>query len=401
MWTSTGLVGSSVLAAVVLTIVARQLGTANAGVFWGIGAFVNLAAIFGALGAREMIVQRGSRDHASLPSAWGVLLVANVVVGVPLVAVTVGLAALFLPRIDAGTIATIAVAEFVSNGLVKAPGNVWVALDRFRNVALVAIFDSALRVTAAASLAIGVASVQRLATALLVAMVTGAVVVNVEVAREIGRPRCTRDDLMTTFRSGTAFSVAAVSGTVQTNIDQFMLLRAGLAIDTGIYAAGARVLQYSMLPLHALIGASQREFFRLGEHGVAPGLAYGRRLLKPMLAIAVAGALVAVIAAPALGWVLGDEFDGITPVVAALALFPALRAAQSSMTNALAGSGHQGFVARAQIVTAAINVALNLPLIAWLGWGGAVIATYVSEVVFLVAIRRGAAARSTAVAAEG
>jgi O-antigen/teichoic acid export membrane protein len=399
MWTTTGLVVSSACAAAVVFIVARRLGTAQAGVFWGIGAFVNLAALFGALGARETVVQRGSRDATQLPSAWGVLLGANVVVGVPLLAFTIGAAALLL-RDDLAAIAVIAVAEFVSNGLVKAPGNVWVALDRFRSVAAVAIFDSALRVLAAASLLLGEPSVLRLAIALLVVMVVGAVVVNVAVLRAVGRPSCDRATMVSTFRTGAAFSVGAVSGAVQTNIDQFMLLRAGLLVDTGLYAAGVRILQYSMLPLHALIGASQGEFFRRGGAGVGEATRYARRLAGPMVVIATAGALVTLAVSPFLGRILGDEFDRITPVVAALIGFPALRALQSTSTAALASSGHQGFTARAQIATAALNVALNLPLIAWLGWQGAVISTYVCEVLFLVVIRRGAQRRLAAAASS-
>jgi O-antigen/teichoic acid export membrane protein len=396
VWTSTGLVVSSVLAAIVVVIIGRELGTGNTGVYYGIGAIVNLAAFFGALGAREMLLQRGSRDATALPSAWGVLLAANVVVGVPLVAITIAIASFFLDAIAIDVIAMIAVAEFVSNGLVKSPGNVWVALDRFKTVTTVAVFDSSLRLGAALTLLGGDASVRKLATAMLVAMVVGAVVVNLAVHRAIGRPRLTAADLRETCRVGAPFSVAAVSGQVQTNIDQFMLLRANLLVDTGLYATGVRVMQYSMLPMHALMGASQREYFRHGEHGVASGLAYGRRMLVPLVGIAAAGAIVAIVASPFLGMILGDEFDGITPVVIALVGFPAIRAWQTMYGASLVGSGHQGFVARAQIGTAALNIALNLPLIAWLGWGGAVISTYVCELVFLALIRRGAMARSHA-----
>ena len=62
---------------------------------------------------------------------------------------------------------------------------------------------------------------------------------------------------------------------------------------------------------------------------------------------------------------------------------PLVRALQILYSTALLGGGHQRAVARLQVGTAALNVVANLPLIAVFGWKGAVIATYVSEVVNL------------------
>ena len=76
--------------------------------------------------------------------------------------------------------------------------------------------------------------------------------------------------------------------------------------------------------------------------------------------------------------IVGVEFaKGLSQ--SALALFPLLRGLQILLSNALLGSGYQRLVARTQILTAGLNMAANVPLIPLLGWRGAAIATYVSE----------------------
>lgn len=379
LFSAVGLVGSSLALALSVYLAASRLGTARYGVYAGVGAFVNLAAMFGASGTKEVLLQRVSRDRSELPAAWGVLLAANVVVGVPLLSVTVAVASVLLPGRDVVAIVLIALAEYVSAGLVKGPANAWVALDRFPVVAAVNIADSLLRLVAALALVVGPADVRRLAIALAVCMAIGAIGVNAALHRTAGRPQLRRGELLSGCRRGAPFSVATISTAVQSNIDQFMLLRAGLDVQAGFYAAGVRFISYSMLPLHAVISSTIPEFYRLGHQGLDVALRYLRKLVPVAVGLSLAGAVVAAVGSVPVGRLFGDRFDGALPVVIALALFPLLRGLQILLSNALLGSGYQRLVARTQILTAGLNMAANVPLIPLLGWRGAAIATYVSE----------------------
>lgn len=379
-FSSVGLVGSSLATALTVFLVARRLGTADYGVYAGIGAFVNLAAMFGAMGTKDVLLQRVARDRAELPAAWGVLLAANAVVGIPLLAITIGLASWVLPDRDLVAIGLIAVAEYVSAGLLKGPANAWVALDRFPVVAAVNILDAVLRLGAAAVLLVGPGEVRRLAAALAVALCAGAIGVNVALYRAAGRPVLRRGELVGGCRRGAPFSVATISTAVQSNIDQFMLVRAGLDVDAGLYAAGVRFISYSMLPLHAVMSSTVPEFYRIGHEGLAAAFGYARKVVPAIALLSLAGAAVSIVLSVPIGHLFGDRFDGVLPVVAVLSLFPLIRGMQILLSTALLGSGHQKVVARVQIVTAGLNVAINVPLIAWYGWKGAAVATYVSEV---------------------
>jgi len=393
VWSTTGLVGSSLAAAATVMIAARQLGTARYGLYAGIGALVNLAAMFGAMGTKDILLQRVTRDRAALPGAWGVLLAANFLVGVPLLGLTIGGAALLLPGRDLGAIALIATAEYLSAGLVKGPANAWVALDRFPLVAAVNIYDAVLRLAAALTLVLGAPTVRQLAVALFLAMLAGSISVNLALVPVAGRPTLRWSELVDGCRRGAAFSVATISGAVQSNIDQFMLVRARLDVDAGLYAAGVRFVGYGMLPLHALVSAAVPEFHRVGADGVGAGLDYGRRLVRPIVALSLVGAAVSVAVSAPLGALFGDRFDGVVVVAAALALFPLVRMLEVLVATALMGSGHQGFVARCQTASAAGNVVANLVLIPSYGWAGAAVATYASELANLAALWWGAQRR--------
>lgn len=390
VWSAIGLIGSSITAALTVFVAARSLGTAGYGVYAGIGALVGLAATFGALGVNQILLQRVTRDRGELANAWGVLLAANVIVGIPLLGLTIGAASLLLPGRDLVSIALIALAEYITAGLLMGPAAAWVALDRFPIVAGVNILKGVLRLGAACALLVWTADIRTLAIALLVSMVAGALLVNGLLWRTAGRPRFARSELADSCRKGAPHSVANVSTNIQGNIDQFMLLQARLDVDAGLYAAGVRFMAYSMLPLHAMTSAMVPEFYSRGRHGVGRGLEYAKKSRPTFAVLSLIGAGISILLSSPLGRLFGDRFTDVVPVVIALSLFPLVRSAQTIVRTALLGSGHQGFVARTNMVTAALNVGLNVFLIPRFGWQGAVAATYASEIGNLVILFVGA-----------
>lgn len=390
MWSAIGLIGSSIAAALTVLIAARSLGTAGYGVYAGIAALVSLAATFGVLGANQILLQRVTNNRDELAAAWGVLLAANAMIGVPLLALTIGGASLLLPDRDLLSIALIATAEYVASGLIKGPTSTWVALDRFPIVASVNIATGVLRLMAAASLLIWTPEIRTLAIALLVLMVFGAVALNTLLYRTAGRPTLKRAELIDGCRKGAPYSVANVSTSIQGNIDQFMLVQARLDVDAGLYAAGVRFMAYSMLPLHAMTSAMVPEFYKRGRNGVGSGLRYASRSRRTFVILSLVGAAISVALSSPLGRLFGDRFTDVVPVVAALSLFPLVRSTQTIISTALLGSGHQGFVARTNVGSAVLNVLLNILLIPRFGWQGAVVATYTSELGNLAAVYLGA-----------
>ncbi len=101
-------------------------------------------------------------------------------------------------------------------------------------------------------------------------------------------------------------------------------------------------------------------------------------------------------------WLLGDDYDGVAVVIWSMSGFPVLRIMQSLLGDSLKGVGRFGAASAAIMITAALNVTLNLWLIPDYSWKGAAVATYASEIVYLgllfAALRRARATVTSVVA---
>jgi O-antigen/teichoic acid export membrane protein len=100
----------------------------------------------------------------------------------------------------------------------------------------------------------------------------------------------------------------------------------------------------------------------------------------------VVAAIVFLVAAPLLPVVLGPAYASSVEVVRALCLLPLVLGAQTLISDALTGAGHQGVRASIQVLAALTACALNLVLIPAMGWKGAVIASYASQVLLFLAL---------------
>ncbi len=383
-WSLVGFAGRALLAAITIIAIARSLGTAGYGVFIGIVAYVGLLAPLASLGVGEVMVKRVSRNTSELRTAWGATLGVTFTFGLLLYVVTIALGSLVLPGRDLGIIALFGAVEFLSTGVMHNNARAYAALDRYPAMAFTHIADSGARAFVALGFwLMGGSDLRSLAFAMMISMAVTATVASLTLARVQGKPRLRADQLMPAGREGSKFALGDAAQTVQTNVDKTMLLSAGFDTDAGLYGAGVRLIQYSMLPANSIFAAAYPEFFRRGESGIESAHRYSRELRKRVVTVTIVGAIVAILFSPIAGFILGDEFDGVVPVVLAMALYPLVRGLEINAADVLSGSGRQAYRSKAQLATAVLNVALNIALIPSYSWKGAVAATYLSELAFL------------------
>lgn len=383
-WSLVGFAGRALLAAVTILAIARSLGTAGYGVFIGIVAYVGLLAPLASLGVGEVMVKRVARDTTELRNAWGATLGITFTFGLALYLATIALGSFVLPGRDLTVIALFGAVEFLSTGVMHNNARAYSALDRYPAMALTHVADSGARAfVALAFWLLGGSDLRILALAMVISMGLAAAVNCVVLARVDGTPKLRREELIPAGREGSKFALGDAAQTVQTNVDKTMLLSAGFDTDAGLYGAGVRLIQYSMLPANSIFAAAYPEFFRRGADGVESAHQYSRELRKRVISSTIAGAVVAVLFSPIAGFILGDEFDGVVPVVLAMAVYPLVRGLEINTADVLSGSGRQAYRSKAQLATAILNIALNIALIPSYSWKGAVAATYLSELVFL------------------
>ncbi len=383
-WSLVGFAGRALLAAITILAIARSLGTAGYGVFIGIVAYVGLLAPLASLGVGEVMVKRVSRDTGELRNAWGATLGVTFTFGLALYLATIALGSFVLPGRDLTIIALFGGVEFLSTGVMHNNARAYAALDRYPAMALTHVADSGARAFVALGFwLLGGTDLRVLALVMVISMGITAAANCVVLARVDGAPKLRRNELVPAGREGSKFALGDAAQTVQTNVDKTMLLSAGFDTDAGLYGAGVRLIQYSMMPANSIFAAAYPEFFRRGADGIESAHTYSRELRKRVVTATIGGAIVAVLFSPIAGFILGDEFDGVVPVVLAMALYPLIRGLEINTADVLSGSGRQAYRSKAQLATAILNVVLNIALIPVYSWKGAVAATYISELVFL------------------
>ena len=384
MWSFTGLLGRAALSTVMVIAATRALGVEDYGVLVGVVAFVNLFAPLNAMGAGEVLIQRVAQSRDNFRAAWGAVFALLLTVGTVLYLVMVLLGALILPSVDPLTIAVFGAAEFVAAGVIGNNVRAYAALDRYRSLAVCYLAEGTARAGAAVVFWAS-ASTDLLVLGLL--MLGGLTIVALGTSLALGHhwglPTRPTRSLADEGRAGAPFAITQTSDMVQTNIDKALLLSFGLDRDAGIYGAGYRLSSYAMMPVMAVLSAAYPEFFRRGQVGLASAMAYSKRLRRPLMGLAILAGVGAAALSPVAAWAFGDQFGGVVPVAVGLSAYPLVKALQALWGDVLTGTGHQSYRSRVQVATAVLNIAVNLVLIPPFGWQGALVATYISEMVLL------------------
>jgi O-antigen/teichoic acid export membrane protein len=372
--------------AVYFVALARTMQPAGYGAFVAVTGLVGVAAPFAAWGAGDLLVQRVAREGVPFPRAWGEALRTIAVGGLGFGAIVLTIARLVLPvQVPLALVAAVAVAEFWGASVVTAGAQAFQAHERLGRSGAAWVLLSLLRMSSALLLAgcvrAGLVQPTPAHWGLLYLASTGvaAVVVVRRVHAELGRPAAADACRAPELRAGFFYAVSLAAASIYNDIDKLMLARLGTLGATGVYGAGYRMVEMSFSPITALLVASYARFFQHGAAGVRGSLRLARRMLPIAACHAAAAALALFVLAPVMVHVLSPEYHEVAAVVRGLALLPVVRAVQYFAANTLTGAGQQGARSACQLLTAVVNVLLNLWLIPAHGWHGAVWATLAAE----------------------
>lgn len=183
------------------------------------------------------------------------------------------------------------------------------------------------------------------------------------------------------LRTAGTYATAIAATIVHTDGDKVVLEANGLRSDTGVYAAGQRVVALAMLPLNALASSSHFAVLRTSVH------ADQRRTALHLSAIgaayAVPAALLLVVAAPVVPKLLGDDFVESVEVLRVLAPVVVLRGLTVFPSNGLLALGRNPLRTRLAVVHALVAVVGYVALVPSWSWHGAALVTLVSEALLL------------------
>ncbi len=183
-------------------------------------------------------------------------------------------------------------------------------------------------------------------------------------------------------RSAATYATAIGATIAHTDGDKVVLEANGYRSDTGVYAAGQRVVALAMLPLNALASSSHFAVLRTSVRADQRRVALRLSAVGAVYAAPVA--LLLLVAAPVVPHVLGDEFAASVDVVRMLAPVVVLRGLAVFPSNGLLALGRNSVRTGLAVAPAALAMVGYVLLVPAHSWRGAALVTLLSEALLLV-----------------
>ena len=386
-WVGAGEVLTLVSGLVTLAVLIKGLGPADYGRFVGLQAFAATMSTLSSAWVILLMLQHSYQGGRPLRQTFGRALGLAVPAGMLALVAGWALRPVLLPSIPAGILVAYLAAELLGGVLVQVSAAAVQVARGLPAATRVRMLLTATRVTVVVGLALtGRADLQSIAFGLLGAYGFLGLVVHLTTTRRLSlgvlplRPR------LRNIREGMPYAGALASLAVQEDSDKIIMLRFADPIDTGIYAAAYRLVQLGGIPLRALLGSSHPRFLVDTPGERREHLRRTLRYTLPTTAYGLVAVLVTVLFAPYVPRLLGPQYNGTEGMIMVLAPLVLLRTASLFPMNALLGLRRYTLRFFVIFSTTVLNVTLNLTLIPPYSWRGAVGATIITEVVFILLV---------------
>lgn len=362
-------------------LLGKQLGPAGFGSYAGMYAIIGILGGISYIGVSLAVVQHLVRDRHGLTEVLSACLGLVVTAGLTGAALGTVIGSFAVPDLSILTLACFMLAELVGTATIEILASAVYARDgvvaatRYRIVPLLTKLAVLLGLFFADALTI---SALGIAYVLLYPVI--AVLLARSVSRRYSTPVRVGRPQLDYLRSSGLYAVTISAMSVQNDADKVVLTGSRSGADAGLYAAAYRLVLLGMVPLRALLGASHRRFL---EHDPTLRNQHVRRALAYSSVGAAYGVVFGIglfLAAPLVTLLLGPEYEGAVVMLRALAPIVLIRSFAEFGLNGLLGLGRVGVRMWATVAAAATALVLYLTLIPRLGWEGAVIGTYASEV---------------------
>jgi O-antigen/teichoic acid export membrane protein len=384
---------TQLIAFATLAITARRVGPANLGaynVILAIITFLSLPISFG-------ITNVGLRDVAQHPDRvreiTGEILVLQLILAVGSYLLLIALSPLIAPTDAAQRLLPI-VALYLFTGTSFE----WTlqALGRMRMIAVARMSGQVVFGVLVPFLVVsGFEGVERYAWLMVAGFAIKHVVTSVFLVRTVGWPRfrVTPESLWRRFRASSSMNLASVMAQAYGTMDLIMLGYLSTATDAGLYSAAYRlpsaILTFSgawsgvVFPHSAALATGNRRRLR--------GQASLMVSLSALFALPLA-ACTPFVAHGMMVAMFGAQFGPAGSTFALCTLGLALALVDVTLVSLVLALGGDRVYARAMMVTAIFNVALNIPVILAFGRNGAAVVAALSEAM-LMCILLGAVSR--------
>jgi len=379
-----------VVQAAYFIVLARSLGADNYGSFVGISALASLVSPFIALGSDDILVKQVSVKRVVFPTYWGnslfILLVNSIILTSFLLLVAKWI---FPDSVPLSSIGFILIADLLCLNLQIISNKAMRAVGFMRKAAQLLVVSTLAKLLAilgviifindldfSARVNINTWSILYFISSLLVCLFAF-----LTINKTIGKPKLKLSRLRSDISQGIYFSLGMSASNINNNIDKTMLVSMASLSATGIYGSAYRFINIGDVPMLSLFNATYPRFFQYGSQGWNKCISFSKKLLPVVLGYGVLSFVGFQLFAPLVPKILGSEYQNVIPTLRWLAPLPLISGVQLLISNTLTGLGHQKERSIVQLISATLNVGLNIWLIPLYGLYGAIWATLTSDII--------------------
>ncbi|MES2090189.1 MAG: oligosaccharide flippase family protein [Pseudomonadota bacterium] len=365
-------------------LIARALGPSEFGKMAGVLAITSALLPFSGLGAGNVMVMRLARQEGAAALYLGNALLVATFSGLALIGLAAWGGPWFLRNPDALSLILIfGVSEILVTKFIDIACHAFYGLEQHAIASQFMFVQSVARFVVAGAyyLLVPQASAATWAWLHLLAGLIALLIVSIMTVRRVGRPQIQPVLAMRELKVGVFFSIGLSAKSIYTDVDKAVLSRYAAHSDSGAYTAAFRLIYMAFTPIMSVLLASQVKFFKAGgsQQGLSATTRFATKLAGYGLVYCLLFAVAVYFCAPLVEWALGPAYRLSAEVLKSLALLPLALMLQALCSEALTGANYQRARSIAQVLAASLCVALNFSLVPSMGWHGAVISTYVSQ----------------------
>ena len=386
-WVFIGQLFSLFVQAAYFIIIARILGPEKYGSFISITALASIAFPFVALGTEEVLIQKVAVKPRLFSIYWGNCLLVLLVNGVLLLIICLLISLIFFAKkISLITIILILMADLICLGSLDYSMKALMSVYLVKKSSQLSAFVNCCKLLAALSLATFFKNPSLETWAILYSgtYVVISILAITIVNRLMAFPRPKFSSLIPTIKQGLFFSIGTAADNINANLDKTMLATIAGVQATGIYASAYRFIDVGNVPIFSIFGASYTRFFKYGEFGIQGTLKFARKLLPLFVGYGVISIVGYHIFAPWIPYILGAQYQNAIAALLWLSPLPAILAFRLLAADSLTGAGYQRGRSIIQIISAILNIGLNIWLIPIYSWKGAAWATLISDTLQMI-----------------
>ena len=360
-------------------LLGRNLGAAGYGALVGlyslIGPFLALGQSGVYLSAMEHIARAGEPPGEVGRSCMSITLV-NAVLWVPVLS---ALSVLWIKGLPVTAAVFLVGTEFCLAALLQQSTGIVQAVSGYPAAARLRITSALLRIVPLVLLsATGMLTLTTLSMAQAVTVGSVALFAITRTSRLAGVPIVPGLIRRRHVRSVLLYALQAGALNVQLDGDKFALNAAHHQADAGRYGAAARIMQFALLPLSALVNATHVSFLRTGADAGSQ-LRRATRSAVVATAYGVPAALGLFLVAPLAPLILTRDFSETTRMLQWLGPLLILRGQSTFPLNGLMGLGRNDLRAKIIVGNGLLSLVLYAALIPRYSWRGALAAALVTE----------------------